>query len=46
MEKGREEGKLEIAATLLARGLSLEDISKITGIPLETLEDKLLEPTP
>lgn len=46
IEIGLERGKLEIAGILLARGLSLEEISKITGIALEVLEDKLLEPTP
>lgn len=37
-KEGMEKGKLEIAQKLIERGLSLEDISEITGLKLEELK--------
>jgi predicted transposase/invertase (TIGR01784 family) len=39
IEKGRFEGKLEVARNLLARGDSPEVVSKIAGLP----QDKIRE---
>jgi len=37
-EKGRKEGKLEIAINLKKEGFSLESIAKTTGIPLSKVK--------
>ncbi len=36
--KGKLEGKLEAARNAVKKGLSLEDIAEITGVPLETVQ--------
>jgi hypothetical protein len=41
IEKGIEKGKLETARALFAEGFTLEKISRLTGLPLKTLKEKL-----
>ena len=38
MEEGRAEGRAEVARNLLHMGMSVDDISKATGIPKEEIE--------
>jgi predicted transposase/invertase (TIGR01784 family) len=35
--EGREEGRLELARTLVARGLPLAEVAQLTGFPVERL---------
>jgi hypothetical protein len=37
-EEGREEGRQEIARNALAEGATVEFVQKITGLPIETIE--------
>uniref|UniRef100_UPI0025EFCA7D PD-(D/E)XK nuclease family transposase n=2 Tax=Prevotella sp. TaxID=59823 RepID=UPI0025EFCA7D len=39
MEEGRAEGRKEVARNLLRMGMSIEDISKATGIAKEEIEE-------
>lgn len=34
-EEGREEGRLELARALVARGLPLAEVAQLTGFPVE-----------
>ncbi len=38
MEKGMEKGRKEIAKALLKNGMDVEEVAKITSLPLETIE--------
>ncbi|MDR2368958.1 MAG: hypothetical protein LBF58_12795 [Deltaproteobacteria bacterium] len=38
-KEGRQEANLKAARGMLALGISLEDIAKITGLPLETIKE-------
>jgi predicted transposase/invertase (TIGR01784 family) len=38
LEKGREEGKIEIARNALSAGLPVEMVQQITGLDFETIE--------
>jgi len=42
LEEGREEGRLETARSMFADGDSLEKIARNTGMPLDSLKEKLL----
>jgi predicted transposase/invertase (TIGR01784 family) len=37
IEKGREEGKLEIAKAMLTKGMDIQMVSDLTGLPIECL---------
>ncbi len=37
-EEGREEGKIEVACTMLFNGLSVEVIAKYTGLPIDEIK--------
>ena len=39
LKKGREETAVEIAKSLLSRGMAVEDICEITGLPAEKFTD-------
>jgi len=39
MEKGMELGRLKIACSMLARGMSMQEVSEITDLPLDRLRD-------
>jgi len=38
MEKGRKEGREEVARSMLARGMALSDIAEIAGLSMDRIQ--------
>ncbi len=43
VERGRRDGKIEIAKAMLGQGISMETIAKVTGLALEDIEPNSLQ---